>query len=49
MLDMARPLRYLLENERLKELGLQADFRWSTVWLNTLGECLTLIAVTIGT
>ncbi|KAF7874004.1 hypothetical protein EAF04_002676 [Stromatinia cepivora] len=38
MLGMARPLRYLLQDERLKELRLQAKFRWFTVWLNTLGN-----------
>ncbi|KAF7947159.1 uncharacterized protein EAE97_004408 [Botrytis byssoidea] len=38
MLGMARPLTYLLQKERKKELALQAKFRWSTVWLNTLGN-----------
>ncbi|KAF5875138.1 putative abc multidrug protein [Botrytis fragariae] len=38
MLGMTRPLRFLLQNERKKELTLQAKFRWSTVWLNTLGN-----------
>lgn len=38
MLGFTRPLRSLLQDERLHELRLQAKFRWSTVWLNTLGE-----------
>ncbi|TGO55432.1 hypothetical protein BCON_0092g00150 [Botryotinia convoluta] len=36
MLGMIRPLSSLLQKERKKELTLQAKFRWSTVWLNTL-------------
>ncbi|KAF7887524.1 hypothetical protein EAF00_009818 [Botryotinia globosa] len=38
ILGMTRPLSYLLQNERKKELTLQAKFRWSTVWLNNLGN-----------
>ncbi|KAL3424877.1 ABC transporter [Phlyctema vagabunda] len=38
MLGLAQPLRTLLQAERLRELRLQAKFRWSTVWLNTLGN-----------
>lgn len=38
MLGLAKPLRMLLQNERVHELRLQAKFRWSTVWLNTLGK-----------
>ncbi|KAI9742902.1 MAG: hypothetical protein M1818_003631 [Claussenomyces sp. TS43310] len=38
MLGLANPLYSLIHNERLRELGLQAKFRWSTVWLNTLGN-----------
>ena len=38
ILGLTRPLHTLLQSERLRELRLQAKFRWSTVWLNTLGE-----------
>ena len=38
MLGFTRPVQKMLQNERLHELRLQLKFRWSTVWLNTLGE-----------
>jgi hypothetical protein len=38
MLGLAKPLHMLLQKERVHELRLQAKFRWSTVWLNTLGK-----------
>ncbi|KAM0306073.1 hypothetical protein ACHAO8_010900 [Botrytis cinerea] len=44
MLGLARPLGSLLQKERLNELKLQAKFRWSTVWLNTLGNLPPAVA-----
>ncbi|RFU25769.1 hypothetical protein B7463_g10568, partial [Scytalidium lignicola] len=38
MLGLVKPLYTLMHNERLHELSLQAKFRWSTIWLNTLGN-----------
>lgn len=38
MIGLTRPISSLLQNERLAELKLQGKFRWSVVWLNTLGE-----------
>jgi hypothetical protein len=46
MLGLAKPLSTLMQDERLHELKLQAKFRWSTIWLNTLGE--TFLSSNLG-
>ena len=38
ILGLTQSLSALLQKSRLHELRLQARFRWSTVWLNTLGK-----------
>ncbi|KIW17840.1 hypothetical protein PV08_05035 [Exophiala spinifera] len=47
MLGIEKPMSRMIQDERHNELRFQAKFRWSTVWLNTIGNAPTALAAAI--
>ena len=46
MMGLSTMLTDTIHNQRLRELKLGAKFRWSIVWLNTIGKWAILLVTT---
>jgi ATP-binding cassette, subfamily C (CFTR/MRP), member 1 len=38
MMGLSRTMTSILQDQRIRELKLQASFRWLTLWLNAIGK-----------